>query len=136
MNKFETILSKVGKDVKVVVTAMFTKILPAAVKVAQESEPLVSVAADSFGVPSLGAEFTVVVNAVAAAEAAGALAGATGSTSEQKFAQVITAVTPVLLPTLTAQGLVDTAAQAEIEKYAQAVVTVTNTFPVAPTPTA
>ncbi len=128
---FDTILSKVGKDVKSVVTELFTKILPTAVKVAQESEPLVSVAAASFGVPSLGAEFTTVVNAVAAAETAGALAGATGATGEQKLAQVIASVTPALLPTLTAQGLETAAAQTTIEKYAQAVVTVLNTFPVA-----
>ena len=125
-NKFETILSKIGKDAKSVVVDFFTKILPGAVKVAQEAEPLIDLAE-----PTLGPEFNVVTNAVAAAETAGALAAGTGVTSAQKMASVIAAVTPTLLPTLTAQGLASEEAATTIGNYAQAVVTVLNTFPVA-----
>ena len=128
MNKFETILSKIGTESKKVVSVFFTKVLPGAVKVAQEAEPFVSALE-----PAFGPEFAIVTNAVASAETAGALAGQSGATSEQKMAQVIAAVTPQLLPTLTAQGLESKAAQAAIETYSQAVVTVLNTFP-APAP--
>lgn len=130
MNKIETILSKIGKDAKAVVVEIFGKILPGAVKVAQEAEPAVGIAAAAFGVPSLGAEFKIVVDAVAAAETAGALAeGTSGVSSEQKMAMVLESVTPKLLPVLNTQGFVGDAATATITKYAQAVVDVLNTFP-------
>jgi hypothetical protein len=130
VNKFETFLSKLGKDTKTVVKDFFSKVLPEAVKVAQVAEPIVAIAAASAGAPSLGLEFTTVVNAVASAEAAGNLAATATGTGPQKLAAVIAAVTPQLLPTLTGQGLTTDAAATAISTYAQAVVTVLNTFPV------
>jgi len=125
MNKFETALSKIGTECKKVALCFFTKILPGAEKVATEAEPLIDLA-----FPAIGPEFNIVLAAVAQAQAAGEMAAEGALAGPAKMAQVIAAVTPKLLPTLTAQGLESAAAQAEIEKYAEAVVTVTNTFPV------
>jgi hypothetical protein len=55
-------------------------------------------------------------------------------TGAQKMADVISMVESKLLPTLTAQGLETAAAQAKIATYAQAVVTILNTFPVVTQP--
>jgi hypothetical protein len=128
---FETALSKIGSEAKKVALDFFTKILPGAEKVAQEAEPLIDAA-----FPAIGPEFNIVLAAVAQAQASGELAAEGAVTGAAKMAAVIAAVTPKLLPTLTAQGLESSAAQAEIEKYAQAVVTVTNTFPVGAAPAA
>lgn len=128
MNKFETALSKLGTEAKKVALFFFTKILPGAEKVAAEAEPLIDAAFSA-----IGPEFNIVLAAVAQAQAAGELAAEGAITGPAKLAAVIASVTPKLLPTLTAQGLESAAAEAEISKYAQAVVTVINTFPVAAT---
>ncbi len=123
---FETALSKIGTEAKKVAICFFTKILPGAEKIAQEAEPIIDTA-----FPAIGPEFNIVLAAVAQAQAAGVLAAEGSITGIAKMSAVIAAVTPKLLPTLTAQGLESAAAQAQIEKYAEAVVTITNTFPVA-----
>lgn len=121
MNKFETFLSAVGKKTVSVLKA----ILKAAVPIAQEAEPLIAIAN-----PALGAEFALVTNAVASAETKFALSGAQTGTGAQKMAAVIDAVSSELLPKLTAVGLTPEQAQAKIQQYAEATVTILNTFPV------
>ncbi len=124
VNKFETFLSKVGTKAKQVVSYIINTALPGATKVAQLAEPIVDLAE-----PSIGPEFNLVVNAAAATEAGWAIANQGTGTGPQKLAEVLATVKADLLPTLTATGLETTAAEAIIEKYVQAVVTILNTFP-------
>ncbi|PSH05137.1 MAG: hypothetical protein CXZ00_02990 [Acidobacteria bacterium] len=126
MNKIETFLSKIGKEIKRIANFAFTKILPVAAKVAVAAEPLVDVA-----FPQIGPEYNLVANNVLAIEQAAALLPS-GMTGEQKFAAVISAVSSKLLPGLEAAGLTTAEATAKLTTYVQAVVTILNTFAVTP----
>lgn len=126
MNKFQTFLGKVGEVSKKVVSFIVNKALPVAVECAQVAEPIVDLA-----YPAIGPEFNHVVAAVAATEASWAALGQETGTGQQKMAEVLSSVEAKLLPTLTAEGLESAAAQASIQKYVEAVVTILNTFPVA-----
>ena len=124
-NKFQTFLDKVAAVAKNVGKFIVQKALPVAVEAAELAEPVIDLA-----FPALGPEFNIVVAAVAETEASWAVVGQEAGTGAQKMADVIEAVESKLLPTLTAQGLETAAAQAKIAGYAQAVVTILNTFPV------
>ena len=67
---------------------------------------------------------------VAATEASYAAVGNSSGTGPQKMAQVLALVSSQLLPKLTEAGVTNEEAQAKIQLYAQAVVTILNTFPV------
>ena len=130
VNKFETFLSKVGTDAKKVVSFIINKALPVATDVAKEAEPVEDLVLDKF-FPGISAEFNIVVDAAASTEASYAVINQGTGTGSQKLAAVLAAVKAQLLPKLTAAGVESAAAEALIEKYVEAVVTVLNTFPVA-----
>lgn len=121
MNKFETFLSAIGKKT----VSVLKTILHTAVPMAVAAEPFVAIAD-----PQLGPEFALVTNAVAAAEAKFALSNAQTGTGAQKMAAVLDAVNTELLPKLTAAGLTPEQAQAKVQSYVEAAVTLLNTFPV------
>jgi hypothetical protein len=129
VNKFETALSKIGTEAKKAVSIFFGKVLPVAIKGAEEVEPLVDLAFSA-----IGPEFNIVVAAAAATEASCALIGAnTTLTVEQKAAQIAASVEAQLLPSLVGQGLTTAEGQAEILKYSTAALTIMSTFPVSST---
>lgn len=123
-NGFETFLSKVGSEAKKVVSFLIHKALPVATEVAQEAEPLVALAE-----PAVSPEFNLVVDAAAATEASYAVVDQQNGTGAQKMAALLSAVKTQLLPKLTEAGLDSAAADAKVEEYVQAVVTILNTFP-------
>lgn len=135
MNKFETFLSKVGTEAKKVVSYIVNKALPVATTVAKDAEPLEDLILDKF-FPGISTEFNLVVNAAAATEASYAVIEQGSGTGAQKFAAVLASVQSQLLPQLLAAGLDTATANAMIEKYVQAVITILNTFPVATSTTA
>jgi len=128
-NKFVAFLDKVASGAKGVGKFIAEKALPLAVEGAELVEPVVDLA-----FPAIGPEFNIVVSAVAQTEASWAVVGQETGTGAQKMADVISMVESKLLPTLTAQGMETAAAQAKIATYAQAVVTILNTFPVVTQP--
>ena len=126
-NAFVTFLDKIGAGAKKMFSVLVSKVLPVAITVAKEAEPFVDLA-----VPSLGPEFALVVNSVSATEAGWAMVNQETGTGAQKLAEVLADVKAELLPALTKAGLDTAAAEAKIAGYVQAVVTILNTFPVAP----
>lgn len=116
---FKSVLSEVGHDIKKV----FDFILPFAASTG-------SVAVGIFA-PQLGPLYNATVQAVITAEAKWAAIGKSQGTGQQKLADVVQSIGPLISQALKDAGKDNS--DAAVQTYVSAVVTILNTAPALPT---
>ena len=121
-NEFVTLLEDAGKKVE----SFFSKVLPVAVDAAKDAEPIIDLA-----FPGIAILFNSTVSEVANAEATGQAASASGGNGAQKLASVLSAIEPLAVAYLQANGV--TANTAQITAWVNAIVAALNALPAAST---